>query len=81
MHVRFLLFALYRDIAGAEEFALELPTGASAGDAVRALRGQNEALARIPERPVVAVNRTYTDLEQPLSEGDEVALLPPVAGG
>jgi len=81
MHVRFLLFASYRDLAGTEELQLELPSGASAADAVAALRAQGPGFARIPEHPVVAVNREYAPLGTQLSSGDEVALLPPVAGG
>ena len=47
--------------------------------------------AKIADRPafrtawiwlvLVAVNLTYSELSRPLSDGDEVALLPPVAGG
>lgn len=81
MRIRFLLFALYRDLAGAEELVLELPAGASALDAVDRLRAQSSALARLPERPVVAINREYAALDALLSEDDELALLPPVAGG
>ena len=81
MRIRFLLFALYRDLAGIEELALELPAGSSALDAVARLRAQSRALSRLPERPVVAINREYAALDSTLSEDDELALLPPVAGG
>lgn len=81
MRVRFLLFALYKDLAGAGELELQLPEGASAGDAVTALRNLGGGFARLPERPVVAINRTYAALMETLAEGDELALLPPVAGG
>jgi molybdopterin converting factor small subunit len=37
--------------------------------------------ARLPERPLVAVNRRHARLDAVLVEGDEVALLPPMAGG
>jgi molybdopterin converting factor small subunit len=81
MRVRFLLFASYRDLAGAEELELELPAGSSAADAVRALRGCGPGFARIPAEPVVAVNREYAPLGTQLRADDELALLPPVAGG
>ena len=35
----------------------------------------------LPEHPVVAVNQEYAELDRPLESGDEVALIPPVAGG
>jgi molybdopterin converting factor subunit 1 len=81
MRVRFLLFASYRDLAGTEELELELEPGASASDAVAALRARGPGYARIPAEPVVAVNREYAPLRTLLHENDEVALLPPVAGG
>jgi molybdopterin converting factor subunit 1 len=81
MRVRLLLFALYRELAGTAELELELPPGATAADAVEALRARSSSCARIPERPVIAVNQAYASLTTALSAGDELALLPPVAGG
>jgi molybdopterin converting factor subunit 1 len=80
MKVRLLLFAQYRDLAGHDELEIELPSGATAADLVSRLREQPH-LRALPPQPAVAVNRNYTHLSEPLSEGDEVALLPPVAGG
>ncbi len=81
MRVRLLLFALYRDLAGTAQLEIELPAGATAADAVAVLRAHNGACARIPVRPVIAVNQDYAPLDTRLSAGDELALLPPVAGG
>lgn len=80
MHVRTLLFATYRDMAGAESLDMELPSGATAGDLVDRLRAR-QGLERLPTEPALAVNEVYASLSTPLSDGDEVALLPPVAGG
>lgn len=80
--VRLLLFAVYRDLAGGRSaLDLEVPAGADVAAALEAARAAEPALARLPARPVVAVNREYADLSTPLTDGDEVALLPPVAGG
>ncbi len=81
MRIRLLLFALYRDLAGAGELEVELPPHATAGTLVRMLRARGGGFARLPEAPVLAVNHTYAGLETVLADGDEVALLPPVAGG
>lgn len=81
MRIRLLFFALYRDFAGGDQLDLELEAGASAADAVAAVRALGGGLARLPERPVVAVNREYALLDSRLADGDELALLPPVAGG
>lgn len=79
MVIRTLFFAQYREMAGADERAVELPDGARVGDLVARLR--DGALATLPARPVVAVNMTYAPLDTPLADGDEVAFIPPVAGG
>ncbi|HWV58079.1 MAG TPA: MoaD/ThiS family protein [Longimicrobiales bacterium] len=80
LRVRILLFAAYRDWAGTGEVTLDVAAGASVGAAIRALRGHGD-LWRLPEKPIVAVNREYADLDTRLRDGDEVAILPPVAGG
>lgn len=80
MRIRTLFFATYRELAGTDELAVELPPGATAADLVRRLRGTGD-LHRLPSEPVLAVNQVYAPLSAPLSDGDEVALLPPVAGG
>lgn len=81
MTVRTLLFAAYRDLAGTDEVALDLPAGATARDLVARLRAQGGAWERLPSAPAVAVNLEYASLDTPLREGDEVALIPPVGGG
>ncbi|MHB1168678.1 MAG: MoaD/ThiS family protein [Longimicrobiales bacterium] len=81
MRVRLLLFARYRELAGTAELELELPPDATAADAVDALRARSSDCSRIPAQPVVAINQDYAALTARLSPGDELALLPPVAGG
>ncbi len=81
MIVRSLFFASYRELAGAEELPVELPAGARVADLVARLRLPGSALERMPERPVVAVNMDYAPLSAALRDGDEVAFIPPVAGG
>lgn len=81
MRVHVLLFALYRDLAGTAELDLDLPEGATARDAVGALRGRGGGFGRLPHGPSVAVNEEYAALDTGLSDGDELALIPPVAGG
>ncbi len=81
MHLRLLFFAVYRDLAGVSELELDVPGEATAGQVVAALRARGGDLARLPAAPVVAVNREYAPLGTPLRDGDELALLPPVAGG
>jgi len=81
MHVKLLLFASYRDMAGTDELRLEVPDGATVHDLLATLRSRNRAFTTLPPRPAVAVNLDYAALDTPLQDGDDVALLPPVAGG
>lgn len=80
MTVRVLLFASYADALGASEVALDLPVGAR----VRDVLAQVKVLAtgkRVPDKPMVAVNQHYAREDQLVSASDEVAIIPPVAGG
>jgi molybdopterin synthase catalytic subunit len=80
IRVRCLFFAAYRDLAGADQLEIELPREVTVSDLVRHVRERlgSEAL---PSRPVVAVNQEYASLDAIVREGDEVAFIPPVAGG
>lgn len=78
MRIRSLFFASYRDLLGTEELEFELPEGSTVSELTGLVRAQGGAL---PERPVVAVNREYASPDTRLKDGDEVAFIPPVAGG
>ena len=80
MRVRLLFFASYAEAFGLAEQELELPSGATVADLVAELR-QDPRASRLPPSPLVAVNHRYARLEASLTDGDEVALIPPVAGG
>jgi len=79
VNVKVLVFASYADALGKGELTLSFPPGATVGDCLAEV--QRQASGRVPPAPLVAVNRVYARPEQPLAEGDEVALIPPVAGG
>jgi molybdopterin converting factor small subunit len=80
MTLRVLLFASYADALGRDALDLVLPEGASVGDVVSRLAGLPGG-HRLPPRPLVAVNRVYAEYGHALRAGDEVAVIPPVAGG
>jgi molybdopterin converting factor subunit 1 len=80
MTVTVLLFASYAEALGASSLAVEVPGDATVADvilSVRALPGAD----RLPAAPLVAVNQQYADVYALVRDGDEVALIPPVAGG
>ncbi|MBL8986042.1 MAG: MoaD/ThiS family protein [Gemmatimonadetes bacterium] len=75
-----LLFARYADLLGTSRVELPLTDGCTVADLVRHLRSLPGGEA-IPERPFVAVNMVQVDASHRPQPGDEVALLPPMAGG
>jgi MoaE-MoaD fusion protein len=81
VRVRVRLFAIQRELAGTREVPLDLDDGATVADAWTALVAAHPALA--PGRASVrfARNGAYADESTALSEGDEVAMIPPVSGG
>ncbi|HTS14285.1 MAG TPA: molybdenum cofactor biosynthesis protein MoaE [Candidatus Sulfotelmatobacter sp.] len=81
MQVRVRLFALQRQQLGRRDVSLELPSGATIEAAWAALVEAHAILA--PARPSMrfARNGEYTDPSTILADGDELALIPPVAGG
>ncbi len=80
MRVLVRLFASYREAAGVGSIDLDLPAQATVRDATAAIVRAYPLLARGP-RLVIARNREYAADDETLSDGDEVALIPPVAGG
>ncbi len=81
MKVRALFFASYREIMGGADFDVDLPDGATVSDLITVLRERDDAAARLPADPAVALNQSYCTSDAVLAEGDEVAVIPPVAGG
>ena len=79
IEVKALLFASYADAFGSTEVPLLLTVGSTVADAVAAVRAKFPAA--IPPRPLVALNERYASYDDALVQGDEVALIPPVAGG
>jgi molybdopterin converting factor small subunit len=80
MNVTVLLFASYADALGTAEIELALPPGSTVADAVRQV-GTLPGAERVPPSPLVAVNERYASLDRELAAGDQLALIPPVAGG
>ena len=81
MRVLVKLFGAAREAVGEKELAVALPEGARAADLLALLAREHPALAALAGRLAVSVNLEVVARETPLGDGDEVALLPPVAGG
>lgn len=76
MRVTVKLFAGLRERAGWSARELELPAGATLKDVWAELE-----LGEQPRGIHYALNKGYADKSAALSDGDEVALIPPVSGG
>ena len=81
MRVEILYFAVLRERAGRARETFDLPAGADVRAARAAVAERHPAIAELLPRVQTAVNRVQAKDGTPLADGDEVALLPPVAGG
>lgn len=81
VHVKVLLFAAVREAVGAAELDLTLGDGATAATVLDVLCARTPALVPYVPSLRVAVNGDYVALGAVVGDGDEVAVIPPVAGG
>lgn len=81
MKVRLLYFAVLRDITGKSEAEVSVAEGTRAGEVWSSMRRDYAELAGYDQLPLIAVNEEYARAETVLREGDELAFIPPVAGG
>lgn len=75
-----LFFGVLRERFGSEEILEQFP-GSTVAELVRYYRVVAPELAALWSSIAVAVNQQYATGTANLSDGDEVALLPPVSGG
>ena len=75
-----LLFASYAEAFGASAVTVAVPDPGTVADVVAALRALPGGQV-LPTRPLVAVDRRYVPGTVAVRAGQEVAVIPPVAGG
>lgn len=78
--VRVLLFASYAEALGSSTLDLEVPRGATVRELLAQVQ-QRSGGDRLPPAPLVAVNQEYAPPGRELVAHDEIAIIPPVAGG
>ena len=81
MRVNVRLFARLRDIAGSGDLSREAADGATVADVWRGLVTEFPEMASYQASISSAVNADYAKMTAAVSDGDEVAFLPPVSGG
>jgi molybdopterin converting factor small subunit len=82
MKIKLLFFGRMRDVFEGVSPVLDVPEGATVGDAVRLLAGARAGENTLDETPAVyAVNEKFETGEKALRDGDELALMTPMSGG
>lgn len=81
MTLNLLFFAHYQDVVGAPSRSVALPEPATVRDLARRLQSDFPSLGDLLAHGRVAVNAEFADGDSVLSEGDEVAWMPPMSGG
>jgi molybdopterin converting factor subunit 1 len=81
IRVRMLFFGAARDAIGNDELELQIDSPATVASAFAQLLADYPALARFGNSLLLAVNQEYALPDRNLSDGDELAVLPPVSGG
>ena len=79
IHVTLRCFAAVRDILDTDTVTVEVEAGTTARGMLEKLGQQHPALLRVPV--AFAVNCDYARADSVLSDGDEVAFIPPISGG
>lgn len=81
MRVRLVYFGMLKDVAGQATESVELPDGARVSDLWKTLVSRYPKFSAFSGSAAVAVNQEYAPADTALTDGAEVALLPPVSGG
>jgi molybdopterin converting factor small subunit len=80
MQIKVLLFARYAELLGTAELEVDVKVPATVRTVLDSLR-RRAGGGQLPPSPLVARNRVHAQLDTVLEDGDEVAVLPPLAGG
>lgn len=81
MDLNVLYFAHVRAVVGRDREAITIADGAAVADAVAALTAKYPVLVPLMGAIRVAVNGEFVSAAEALADGDELVLIPPVAGG
>ena len=81
MKIAVKLFAAARELAGQEEIVAELATGATVAQLRENLTENCPELCALLPHALFAIDNAYAQELDVVSEGSEVACIPPVSGG
>ncbi len=74
-------FASARDVVGEKDLTIELEKESKVDDLMSHLYDRYPDLEEMKEQLLISVNKDRTDKDEPLKDGDEIAVMPPVTGG
>lgn len=80
MTIDVLLFASYAEALGAS-IRLEVPPGSTVESILADIRVQAETRGKRLPPAALAINQRYAQPGEIVNHGDEIAVIPPVAGG
>ena len=81
MKIQLLLFGSLRESVGESRLEVELADGATVAILRAWLAERSEIVEKLGDRLAASINMEVADPDDVLEDGDEVAFLPPVAGG
>lgn len=81
MQITVLFFAHFKEKAGTARRELDLRPGLTVADLKLRLVEEHPALAELMPGSIVSINQSFAYDEDPVPEGAEVAIFPPVSGG
>jgi molybdopterin synthase catalytic subunit len=81
MQVTLRYFAIVREALGRSEEQREVEPGTTVAQVLDAVTGEQTLLGGMRRVLMVMVNQEFVDPSHVLTDGDEVALIPPVSGG
>ena len=80
MNIDIQFWGVTARLAGGDRRRVTLPNPATVADAIELLRADAALVKELP-RCAYAIGADLVSVNHPLSEGDELSVLPPVSGG
>jgi molybdopterin converting factor small subunit len=81
LKIQVQFYSYFKDLAGCGQTEETLPEQATVGELLARIHTRFPKLAPAARSTLVAVGVEYATQDQPLSDGDQVSLFPPVQGG
>jgi MoaD family protein len=81
MNVRAEFYSRVKEIIGASALELSLPENSTVNDLFEQLKESYPQMRDFEKSVLFGIGVEFVDRNQPLNEGDTIAIMPPVQGG